>query len=326
MGTQKMDTELHLTEQPKWRTNCSPLFGGEKRVQEKSNQTQSQKSPPEPSRPPGPDLRFEYFPQDSRSYLRSEFEARKKRRIQYSLRAFARDCELSPSALSEYLNSKLDFSEERVLQVSKRLGLKQIHIEHWLDLIRMESSPSKADQELAAVKVRARVNQTQGTIALDLFQIISDWYHFALLELIDLDECYQNPRTAAKALGISAKTVQESWERLIHVGLAEKKSDGKYRASTLATFVGDDIPSAALRNYHAGLLSKALIAQEEQPIEKKEFTSIVFSLNQQDLKKIKDELYSFMVELTNKYSQAKNKDSVYCLGAQLFDLLSETQK
>ncbi len=189
----------------------------------------------------------------------------------------------------------------------------------------MESSPSKADREVAAVKVRARSSQEKGNLALDLFQIVSDWYHYALLELIDVDSKYQDHKAAAKDLGIDTKTVKESWERLIQVGLAEK-SDGVYKASSLATFAGEDIPSAALRNYHAGLISKSLIAQEEQPIEKKEFISIVFSFNSVDLKSIKDELYKFEVDLTNRYSQNKNKDSVYCLSTQLFNLVSENPK
>ncbi len=270
-------------------------------------------------------MSFEYYPQDSRHYLKFEFEARKKRRPHYSLRAFARDLELSPSALSEYLSGKLTFSEERVMQVAKKIQIKPTQREHWLDLIKMESSSSKADREIAAVKVRARSSQEKGNIALDLFQIVSDWYHYALLELIDIDSKYQDHKEAAKALGISTKTVKESWERLIQVGLAEK-SDGVYKASTLATFAGEDIPSAALRNYHAGLISKSLVAQEEQPIEKKEFISIVFSFNSADLKSIKDELYKFEVNLTNRYSQSKNKDSVYCLSTQLFNLVSENPK
>ncbi len=270
-------------------------------------------------------LSFEYYPQDSRHYLKFEFEARKKRRPHYSLRAFARDLELSPSALSEYLSGKLTFSEERVMQVAKKIQIKPTQKEHWLDLIKMESSGSKADREVAAVKVRARSSQEKGNLALDLFKIVSDWYHYALLELIDVNSKYQDHKTAAKALGIDTKTVKESWERLIQVGLAEK-TDGVYKASTLATFVGEDIPSAALRNYHAGLISKSLVAQEEQPIEKKEFISIVFSFNSADLKSIKDELYKFEVDLTNRYSQSKNKDSVYCLSTQLFNLVSENPK
>lgn len=269
----------------------------------------------------GDKLSFEYYPQDSRHYLKFEFDARKKRRPHYSLRAFARDLDLSPSALSEYLSGKLTFSQERILQVSKKIQLRSVQTEHWLDLVKMESSSSKADREVAAAKVKARASQEKGTIALELFQVISDWYHFALLELIEISPIYQDHKAAAKALGLDAKTVRESWERLIQVGLAEKR-EGIYKSSTLATFAGEDVPSAALRNFHAGLISKALVAQEEEPVEKKEFVSIVFSFRSDDLKAIKDEVYKFQVDLTNRYAQKKNKDSVYCLSTQLFNLVS----
>lgn len=270
-------------------------------------------------------MSFDYYAKDSRHYLKFEFEARKKRRPNYSLRAFARDLDLSPSSLSEFLSGKLTFSEERVLQVCKKIQIKPLEKDHWLDLIKMECSNSPADREVAAVKVRARVSQEKGTIALGLFQVISDWYHYAMLELIDIDSKYQDPKEISKSLGIDTKTVKESWDRLVQVGLAEK-TDGVYKASTLATFAGEDVPSAALRNFHAGLISKALIAQEEQPIEKKEFVSVVFSLNSKDLKAMKDEIYNFQVDLTNRYSQKKSKNSVYCLSTQLFDLVSETSK
>jgi uncharacterized protein (TIGR02147 family) len=265
-------------------------------------------------------LEFEYYPQNSKHYLKFEFQARKKRRPQYSLRAFARDIGLSPSTLSEILNGKLFLSEERVIQVSKKLNLNGNQVEHWVDLIKMENSSSKVEKEVASVKVKARLKNEKGNISLDLFQVISDWYHYALLELIDIDSKYQNHKYAALALNIDEVTVKESWERLIKVGLAEK-SDESYKAKTLATFAGEDVPSAALRNFHAGLMNKALVAQEIQTLENKEFLSIVFSFAHKDLKDIKDELYKFLIDLTNKYSQKNNKDSVYCLGTQLFDLV-----
>jgi uncharacterized protein (TIGR02147 family) len=267
-------------------------------------------------------MAIEYFPQDHRHYLQFEFEARKKRRPQYSLRAFARDMEVSPSSLSEFLTGKLIFSEERILQVAKRLELDQQHVEHWIDLIRASASPSKADREVAAVRVRARSSAGKGNIALELFEVISEWHHYALLELIDIDEKYQSHKTAGKALGLTAQEVKDAWDRMLRVGLAEK-IDGYYKASTLTTFAGEDIPSAALRNYHAGLMRTALTAQEEQTVEKKNFVSIVMSLNSDDIRAIKDEITRFQIDLANKYAQKKNKDSVYCLSSQFFNLVSE---
>jgi uncharacterized protein (TIGR02147 family) len=233
--------------------------------------------------------------------------------------------ELSPSALSEFFSGKLAFSEERVIQISKKIELSHAQLEHWIDLIRMENAPSMADREVAAIKVKARGSSGKGSISLDLFQVVSDWHHYALLEIIEIDAKYQDHKAAAKALGLDVKTVKESWERLIQVGLAEK-NDGQYKSTCLATFAGEDIPSAALRNYHAGLISKSLIAQEEEPMGKKDFLSVIFSFKSSDLQAIKDEFYKFQIDLLNRYSQKKNKDSVYCFSSQLFSLIAEDPK
>ena len=59
----------------------------------------------------------DYLPKDASSYLQEELALRKARRPQYSLRAFARDLGMSPSALSEFLAGQQGMSKDRAVGI-----------------------------------------------------------------------------------------------------------------------------------------------------------------------------------------------------------------
>lgn len=55
--------------------------------------------------------------------LKVEFSTRKQRNQNYSLRAFARDIDLSPSTVSRVFNNKYDLSTKLIEEVLSKIGL-----------------------------------------------------------------------------------------------------------------------------------------------------------------------------------------------------------
>lgn len=80
---------------------------------------------------------------DYREILRLEFNLRRFRNPKYSLRAFARDCKISPSRFSEVFNEHNHLSISSGLRIVEYLGLTPQMAKSFIDSIFIESQ--KAD-------------------------------------------------------------------------------------------------------------------------------------------------------------------------------------
>jgi len=100
---------------------------------------------------------------DYRLVLKAELERRRSRNASYSLRAFARDLELSPSRLSRVLNGKEALSRPRAERIGGKLGFQKDQIELFCDLVDVEHASTESEQALA----RARVAASKASLLLD---------------------------------------------------------------------------------------------------------------------------------------------------------------
>lgn len=259
------------------------------------------------------------FRTDYRDYLRSEFELRQARRPYYSLRAFARDLQISPASLSEIMNGRYGLSRARALSVGKKIQLSAEQLDHFADLMLLKREKKSEERRLAEMRVGHRLNSTQNSLALETFRIIADWYHLAILELFYLKGFRPEPKWIAKALKIKVSAARDALDRLLKVGMIEKTTDG-YRVKEDFTFVGNSVPSDAVRLFHKQLLEKARQAIFTQAIDERDLNSTILSMRKHDLPELKKMIREFAAQASSKVSGKADRDSVYCLAIQCFAL------
>ena len=252
---------------------------------------------------------------DPIDYLSLEFRNRQSRRQEYSLRAFARDLNLSPSTLSEILNRKVGISVQAADKLSKRLKLTTPHDDHFLDLIASRHARSLRARDEAAARANARIRSTNSQMSLDTYRVVADWFHFAILELVDLDARYHSIPALSKALKISLKTTEEAVARLIEVG----ELIG-WKTASASTTAGEDVPSQALRSHHRQVLEKAQQALEDQDVSMREYHATFLAVAGEDIPEFKNELRKIRRALIKKFGQKPNRDRLYCFSTQLFRL------
>src|SRR5436309_2305259 len=123
---------------------------------------------------------------DYRSILREELEQRCKANPRYSLRAFARDLGLSPSGLSRILREHQGLSGSSALRIARKMKMSSEETERFRNLVIAADGRSrdhrKAAQTQLAVEEESRRRFQR--LELDVFRAISDWYHYAILELV----------------------------------------------------------------------------------------------------------------------------------------------
>jgi len=103
-------------------------------------------------------------------------------------------------------------------------------------------------------------------LSQDAFYLISDWCHFAILELLSIRGFDQRDAHIAASLGISLIEVRDALSRLERLAFIRKSARGKWELlsqhNTTTNFTGT---SAALKQLQRQMLTKALEALDDIP-------------------------------------------------------------
>lgn len=260
----------------------------------------------------------------AREFVDGIFEHRRSRNLRYSLRAFARDLALSPSFLSEFLAGKHLLSRARAEEVASELGLCDAERSFFCDLAELEGGKDVQAREWARIRLeRVRAERELRELDLDSFLLISDWFHLAILEVLSLDGVVPHAPAIAARLGPETECVEEALLRLDRLGLVRPRPGfpGHYEVTHSRRRVGREVPSSAIKRYHGQILDKAKGALVSQPLERREFVTVTYSLNRETLPRAKELIGKFRQEMSALLAEKSGHDDVYCLAVQFFSLL-----
>ena len=265
-------------------------------------------------------MQQEFQSNDYKTILKEELASRCRQNPRYSLRAFARDLKLAPSRLSEILSGKQGLSREAAIKVAQLLGYGQGELERFCDLVESLHARSRRDRETARIRLKKHQVPTERVqMQADAFKAISDWYHFAILELTLVDGFRSDAKWIGKMLGVSEFEVQLALERLTRLGLIAWKGT-KLVPTNAEDEVTGDVPSDSIKNFHAQIMVKARDALYLQAIDEREFRAEIIAIQRDDLADAKKAIRDFQHRFCKKLAEAEVKDALYCLAVQFFDL------
>ena len=188
----------------------------------------------------------------ARQLLQSELARRCDKNPGYSQRAFARALGISHTVLSLVLSGKRPLSKGAIIKVADALALDPTERE------RLVSSRRKA---VVALPIAPGPEDTRW-LSLDSFAVISDWYHLAILSLLELPRAKFEARWIAARLGISQVQAKLAVERLKRLGLVERTGQGRWKQAGKPIRMDNALSTAATRKYHRQLLEKAVESLE----------------------------------------------------------------
>lgn len=258
---------------------------------------------------------------DYRQYLTEEYERRKQLNAAYSLRAFARDLGLSAPRLSQVLSQRYGLSVQAATEVAKKLRLNPEEVQWFCDSVGSLHSRSVKER----IELNHRINEYKKTkskipeLQLEYFKVISDWYHFAILELTHLSDFKNNTKWIAKKLNITVDDVKLAIKRLVDLDLLEEKNGTLVDVFKILS-TPNDIPSDSLKKFNLQLIKKAMEAVYHQEVQTREITSLVFAIDDEKIPYYKEKIRQLKSELSAEAEKSKNKNQVYCLSLQLFNL------
>lgn len=228
-----------------------------------------------------------------RLWLQEEFSRRCRTNTSFSIRAFAKYLGVDSSALSQILSGKRRVSDKMMERFFTRLE-------------------SRADFQNKNNKA-----EPYSIIQADVFAVIADWHHFAILDLTLLKGFKSDPCWIASKLDISLSQTQFAIERLKRLGMLAEKNGKLKKAKSLYSNYIEGASSSAHKEYQRQVIGKALTAIDHCPQEKKDITGITIAANSKKLAEAKEKIKAFRRELC-AFMEDGEGDSVYHLTLQLY--------
>ncbi|MES2770045.1 MAG: DUF4423 domain-containing protein [Bdellovibrionota bacterium] len=249
-------------------------------------------------------------------HLQELFLEKCRKNENYSLRAFARSLSIPPSSLSEIINEKRALTEKLKKKIGLALNMTPAQINSYHGKRHGNTSKDKVDD----------VDYKQ--LSLDSFCIISDWYHYAILQLIKTRDFTNEPAWIASRLGLKVTQVKLALARLKRVGIIESDNQNNLKDLTegSTTHLKINFTNDELRSFQIKALEKAIDSLKRVPINYRDNTSMTMAINKSTLPEIKDEIKKFRRQLTKKFESYENPDEVYQLAISMTPLTEITKK
>lgn len=260
-----------------------------------------------------------------RSYLREVLADRTKKNSKYSLRAMAKQLGFASSSLSEVLNGSANFSLMSARKIASRLELTAEETEYLCLLVQFDSSedPEIRESLLNRMKSINPKKTTTHDLSVDQFKQISEWYHSAIIEIVNLRNFEFTPLNVAKRLGISKVEAEVAIERLLRLEILEKNKKGETVVVHDCLLTQSNTQTnQAMRNFFRQMMQKASEALETQnPKERLSGyeTMAIAPESLPEAKVIFEKFFTDMLALSNRHPKKKN---VYHLLVHFFNLTS----
>lgn len=247
---------------------------------------------------------------DPKKILKEAIAERCAKNPQYSIRAFARHSGISHTVLSLVLSGKRKLSKKAAQKLAFFLGLDP-----------------QAKRQLMRSYEPIKSEQGHQDLSLDIFAIVSDWYHYAILSALELPQTVFEARPVSKLLKISILQAKVAIERLKKLELVEQNSQGRWKQSVRPIKIDNEYSTAATKKFHKQVLSKALDSLENDPFEVRDFTSMTFAMNRKNIEYARKKIKAFRRKLVADLEAMGEPDCVYNFTMQLYPVSAlETNK
>ncbi|MBX3041987.1 MAG: DUF4423 domain-containing protein [Bdellovibrionaceae bacterium] len=221
----------------------------------------------------------------------------------FSMRKYAKVACVSPAAMLQILRRNViwNLAPEKAIEIVRSAGLKEEEINYFLTTV--GKVPELRRQEIK-----------EGD-----YDILTDWCYLPILHSFDLSE-RPTPEQLAAKLGLSAEKVLQVIQDLSARGYLRADETGRLYRERIHWHTSDGPPVKAIRAHHDLSLNLSQKALDVLPSEQRNFQSLTFVGNREQISEIREEMQKFIKRVTAIAEGASQKDELYKLSLQFFPI------
>ena len=239
----------------------------------------------------------------------------------YSLRAFAKDLELSPASVSSILSKNRGLSHKMAARVAQKLPFSDIEKSRFVQLAIAQYSRSKIRREKALKSLESEVSLKKIKKLNVQETLLKTWHNLALLELIS-GESYKKTdlKLLGQKLGLSTQIVNHLVDKMLEAEILIINQDDILEDNLGNLEIEDSPGSKILRDFHSQILEQASVALATQTSEELHSQSMIFSVNEELVPEINKEIKEFLKKINKIVTSSSGKEVLRCITIQNFQL------
>lgn len=230
----------------------------------------------------------------------------------------------SPSSLAMVLNKQRLPTVKMIISFAEDFSFTKSEKKYFELLVEIErrKTAGKDYTELLTEANKLSGQTEYQKINYDQFSVVSDWHCYAIKSLVSNKHFLNDEDWMFKALRrkVSKAQIKNAIQNLKNVGLLTDDPIKGLKENPTKTHTGNQVPSAAIKNHHRGMLVQAAQALDEQTVQNRMFQGLTLNLKKsEDLPKAMADIADFVNEFNEKYRDDREGDAVYQLNIQLFE-------
>lgn len=241
---------------------------------------------------------------DFKDYLQEQLNSRVQKNPNYSMRAFAKHLQLDSSHLSKILRSERPLSPTLIESLGVKLGLTTDMIEDY-----KRGTPQPYQRKLHLIP-KEKISQ----LAIQQFQMLSEWQHTAILELIAHTEFQPKTEWIAQQLNIPLATAESSIRRLVECGALFISEAGRWiktSPETVTESMDTEIQHLAQKRLLKDLLQKTIHVLEGSESSPRQLLISMVMTNSFKIQEAQTKIRNFQKEILTFLSTTDQRDSLY---------------
>lgn len=182
----------------------------------------------------------------------------------------------------------------------------------------VKCSTSKSEVAAAAA---AFLQEKAVEIDTAKMHLLSPWYMLPAADAFTLKNPPHTTTALAKLLGITLTQAEEALETLINVGILDRSPIGFRKTSRKVTFAKKSEPNLAVRDYHRGMINRALESMDQDPVDQRYFFGRTVAIRYEQYDDIIEHARVYLDRLSELAFEAGDEaDSLFQSNIQVFEL------
>ncbi|MEZ0391909.1 MAG: TIGR02147 family protein [Pseudobdellovibrionaceae bacterium] len=224
--------------------------------------------------------------------LNQKFIDLKSKNPRLSHRFYAQKLGISSGALSEILKGKRKVSPKLATRLAARLHLDPKTTAEFIG--HQHASDSEVDSQLDYLQ-----------LSDDQFHLISEWPHFAILNLVKSEDCQHRAEWFAERLNLPLRTVQDAVDRLLRLGMLTFQKR-KFTRSKAHFKTSDEVLNLSIQKSHLEDLEMIREHLTHLEVHERDLTSITFLLDPAKMPDFKKWIRKAQDQFSHKFETTKS--------------------
>jgi len=240
-----------------------------------------------------------------------DLSLKQRQNPQYSLRAYARDMDMHPSTMSKIIKGQRPLPLKDSAKFIERLNLGPKEKTLFMESL-MLTKVSLSQIKVSPIDERFMLDESHD-------KVISEWEHYALMELFNIKGFVCTPDEVSRRLGITIIRATAVINNMTHLEILTIDESGDLVRTHRSLRTTEDVKSTSLRKAHKETLELAKVKLEEVEVELRDFSATTVALDPKKLPEAKAIIREFRLKMAELLRDGERTE-VYRMAVQLFPL------